>query len=1155
MQNFTNSKVRIFMLLLLLHTSVYGQLDIFQLMQRNDLRIDQVELLAKKYFDSTGTARGTGYKQYQRWRYEVGFHLNESGFKLPPNYDWETYAQWQKSQGNPITGAEAILNSNNGPWIEKGPFSWNRTGGWNPGVGRLTAIAVDPIDTAIIYVTSPGGGIWKTTNGGATWASLTDANGSWMNMFSIAIDPNNRNTIYAGSNAGILIKSTDGGNTWVGINRSMSNIVGKIIVHPTNSSIVLVAVQNGIFRTTDGGATWTRTFAGVMEDIEFKPNDPNTLYATGQFSPHVVRSVDGGITWTSLTVNNGITHSGRTLVSVSPAAPNKVYVAQANGNEFGRLYVSDDSGISFTTAVTGSTAGCTNFFGYETTGCGTGGQAGYDMAMCVNPQNANEVYLGGIIVFKSIDGGKTFSPQTAWSYPNSIGYNHADIHALEIVGKSLYSASDGGIYISTDNGDNWRDMSSGLGIRQFYRIANSKSNAQLFTGGAQDNGSSIFSPNGWIDWLGADGMDGLISPTNENLVWGTSQNGNLYRSFNKGQSYTTLTRPSAGEWVTPLNYVESEDAIYGGWTGIFKSTDSGATWKSVSGSAISTSLTAMAVAPSNPQFIYASKSTTLFYSSNGGTTWATTTLPSAINAIAVSPTNPSKVWVVCNSTFNRVFVSVNGGSSFTNISANLPNLIGRTIAVDSDADETVYVGMNVGVYYLNNTTNNSWINYTNNLPTAAINDIKIHKAGHLLRIASFGRGVWERPLVGNPPASCGTPTNLAVSNITASSATLSWSAINGANSYTIAYKLAGATAWMVASANHTGNSFVLSGLQAASSYDWRVAANCGNMQSANASSSLQTSISCQAPTSLNTTAITDVSALLSWNTASGAVSYQVEYKTASAENWSVWQANTTATSATITGLLPSTSYQWRVQTRCADGQSAYATMQFSTASPIVCRDVYETNNSSKQAKVITLGTGINASIGTSTDEDWFRVSIANASPTNLKITASQLPADYDIYLYDRNLRLVGASSNSNLTDEVIIFNTKATRTNYFVKVQGKNNSFNAQKCYALQAETSGTPWAPQTGAAYYSDETVEGAVVYPNPANTVAYLKFNSTIEGKATIYITNASGVLIKTQQHVLQNGFNQVTLQVSDLKPGMYLAKLEYGGFRFTKQIVIVR
>jgi hypothetical protein len=369
------------------------------------------------------------------------------------------------------------------------------------------------------------------------------------------------------------------------------------------------------------------------------------------------------------------------------------------------------------------------------------------MALCASPTDANEVYLAGIIVWRSTDGGISFIAQTVWSYPNGTGYNHADVHGLRWVNKTIYSNSDGGIFKSMDRADNWTNISTGLGIRQFYRIACSPTDANVITGGAQDNGSVARKPAGnWVDWLGADGMEGLVSPTNANNLWGTSQNGGFYRSTNGGNSYSGLTQPSSGNWITPLaTHPTVETTIYGGWTGFYRSINSGSAWTLLSGTTITAALDDIAVAPSDPNYLYASRGTSLYVSTDGGATWVTRTATGTISDICVHRTIPDKIYITTTSSSNHLQVSTNAGASFTAISTGLPSVAARSVVIENNAVQGIYVGMNTGVYYKNDTMSN-WLNYTGNLPTVAVNELEIQYASSKLRVATYGRGVWETPL-------------------------------------------------------------------------------------------------------------------------------------------------------------------------------------------------------------------------------------------------------------------------------------------------------------------------------------------------------------------------------------------------------------------------
>ena len=714
-----------------------AQFDIYALMERTDITLREAEEIANKHFERVGTERGTGYKQFQRWLYERKFHTDEYGYFISPLTEWNNYLQSTSNRNE-------VVNSAN--WIPLGPSGWNRTSSWNPGTGRLTHLAIHPSNEQIIYVSSPGGGIWKTTNGGANWAALTDNNSTWMNVYALTIDPSNQNIVYAGmANSVGIIKSSDAGASWTATGAGPSGTVRKILIHPTSTNIVFAAASNGIWRSINGGSSWSQVHNGSKEDIEFKPNDINIMYASGS---DVYRSIDNGLTWTAVGVAQGITNTGRTLVSVSAANPNIVYAVQANGSIFGRMYRSTDAGQNFITTVVGNPASGTNYFGYATNGTGTTGQATYDMAMDVSPVNADDVYIAGIICWRSTNGGNSFIALTAWSLPNTLGYNHADVHGLYWINSTLYSLSDGGIYKSVDFGDNWIDLSTGLGIRQFYRFANSQTNASVITGGAQDNGSVARQASGtWVDWLGADGMEGLVSPTDHLKLWGTSQNGALYRSTNGGNSYSGLGQPSSGQWVTPIwIHPTNETILYGGWTGVYKSLNSGSSWTNISSGVITTTLADIAVAPSDPNFIYASNGSTLYVTTNDGANWVTRTAPSAINDICVDPLIPNKIWIACNSTTNRVLVSTDAGATFTNVSSNLPAITARTVVVDDNMPRTIYVGMNIGVYYKME-PDAGWTNYSDNLPMVAINELEIQKASGKIRVATYGRSVWESPVV------------------------------------------------------------------------------------------------------------------------------------------------------------------------------------------------------------------------------------------------------------------------------------------------------------------------------------------------------------------------------------------------------------------------
>jgi hypothetical protein len=722
--------------LLFLDLSAQNKTDIFELMERQDLKFREVEQIADQYFNTVGRGQGSGNKHFERWRYEQQFHLNDDG----------TYRTLEEEY-NAFEQAIPVLRSKSNTravWSDLGPLTQNVTTSWNPGHGRCWTVAINPTNSNIIYAGTDGGGIWKTTNGGTSWVSLMDfTSSSWQSFYHIAIDPTNTNIVYAGLRSGGVIKSTNAGSTWFATGSGPSSIK-RIRIHPTNGNFVFATGSNGIYRSGNGGTTWTQVKTGSTEDIHFRPENSNIMYASTNSSATFWRSTDRGLNWTNITT--GITNSGRTLIGVSNNNPNLVYLLQASGSVFGRLYKSTDGGSSFTTTVVGGAS--TNYFGYEPDGTGTSGQATHDMAITVNPFNANEVHIAGIICWKSINGGASFTATTDWTWNNTFGYNHADVHSLVYQGTTLYSSSDGGIWKSNNNAADWTDISSNMGTRQFYRLACAKNHANVISGGAQDNGSVYRTTSSvWNEWLGADGMDAIISPTSSGTGIGTSQYGSIYRTTNYGATLSYLTKPTNGNWVTPLCWhPTSGTTVYGGWDGVYQSTNTGTSWTKISGTTITGNVECLVVAPSDANYIYASDGSTLYYTTDGGTTWASSTAAAAtISSICVSPLNPSKIWVTTTSSSNNVKVSTNNGTTFTNISAGLPSVAARSVAVENNTNENLYVGMNIGVYYRNN-VNPGWVEHATGLPLVAVNEVEVQQSGGKLRVATYGRGIWESPL-------------------------------------------------------------------------------------------------------------------------------------------------------------------------------------------------------------------------------------------------------------------------------------------------------------------------------------------------------------------------------------------------------------------------
>ena len=256
--------------------------------------------------------------------------------------------------------------------------------------------------------------------------------------------------------------------------------------------------------------------------------------------------------------------NGPKMIGVSDDDPNIVYILEASGGVFGGFHRSTDSAESFTKIDhTGK-----NYFGYSSFADDNSGQAPRDMDITVNPQNVMDVHIAGVLSWRSTDGGVNFDITSQWVPQNAafegIGYCHADIDIMEYVGNAtdgykLYVGSDGGIFVADDplnvSSSYYRDLTPGLGIRQFYRIGISQTDPVVVSGGSQDNGSSVLTSGGvWRDWLGADGMESFVDKNDSNILYGTSQGGTLYKSFSQGNARNGIASPEGktGNWITPF---------------------------------------------------------------------------------------------------------------------------------------------------------------------------------------------------------------------------------------------------------------------------------------------------------------------------------------------------------------------------------------------------------------------------------------------------------------------------------------------------------------------------------------------------------------------------------------------------------------------------
>ena len=727
-------------LLLFAFTTVSAQ-EYLRMIDDGTYRVSEIVEEAEAYFADKDKGRGSGYVQFKRWEYMAMRLQDENGY-LPSIEQRIAQQQAYDQFLNETAGSRLPLNDN---WQELGPVDWNATSGWNPGVGRITGFSVDANDNDHIIAGANTGGVWKSTDGGATWTPLNDYFSN-LYVYSVTIDPNDSDTYYFGSYSGIIFKSTDAGGTWTQIADLSNSLINKILIHPTNPDLIFASSQNaGIYRTTDGGANWTQVISGNGYDVVFKPGDTQVVYAGSQA---VWRSTDGGASFDLITGFN----SGAKMFGVSADDPEVVYVLDADQNEFGDLYKSTDSGQTYTSL--GHTN--RNYFGYDTAGFDSGGQAPRDMAIAVNPTDVNEVHIAGVLTWRSLDGGVTMLCTSDWipgaAASANIGYCHADVNILEFVGTTLFAGTDGGLFKATDtdnlNANYYEDLTTGMGIRQFYKIGISQTNDVIVTGGSQDNGTSFYTQaNGWRDWLGADGMEGFVDKDNTNIMYGTTQYGRLYRTVNGGTSYAGLQEPGpgSGNWVSPFEQdPQAPNTIYVGYTSVYKSQNSGSSWTTISQN-FGNDLDNMKIAPSDNNIIFAEVNGLVYRTADGGaTTWDQVTSPGGfVNSIAIHPTDPDKI-AVAVTTGAKVRISEDGGQSWSTLNANLPNFSALALTWDENPENGLYLGMDYGIYYIDDTFS-EWQPFSTNLPNVIINELEINQADGMIYAGSYGRGLWVSP--------------------------------------------------------------------------------------------------------------------------------------------------------------------------------------------------------------------------------------------------------------------------------------------------------------------------------------------------------------------------------------------------------------------------
>jgi photosystem II stability/assembly factor-like uncharacterized protein len=798
--------VRVAIMLALLSTGIAAQ-EILRPDLPESAPLPEYSQQYQAYFSKIGTGKGTGYRQYKRREEFIKPRNFPSGD--PVNFAALTWLHHYRTARSPefqagkAAAAAAGIVAN---WRAVRPAEEPQ----GIDTGRINALAFAPSEPTTVYAGTPAGGLWRTQDDGTTWASLTDSL-PMLGISDIAIDPLNPRTIYIltgdgegdprGSPSIGVLKSIDHGDSWqpTGLVWKIDQVHAghRLAIHPTTPAILLAATSAGLLRTADGGATWATVAPAAPRnpfwDVLFHPSDPSVVYAASQ--TNVYRSTDAGATWTKL--EGGLPSpsnraSTRIRLAVSPAGPDTLYVLYAAPTGFTLgLWRSDDRGTTFTRRSNSNSpptqANPTPPFDltkpnilHEANNF-NGRQADYDLAMAVSPTDINRVVVGGLDIWRSDDGGRTWAMKTNWKAEmGSYNYTHADIHVLAYRGNVLFTGTDGGVFRSDDDGDIWSnsaDFNTGGGIRQIYSICITPQDPNLIYYGSQDNGTWKLQIDGPLTKvLGGDGMVCRIDPKNSDTVYASVYFGYIVRSDDGGKEFKLerLPPPATGDgaWVTPYVLgVDDSDHIYACFADLWLGPDAGVgNWRNLTRGAIGASneCAQVAIAPADPKTIYVAKAGDfrswrrpgqgawppflggggVFRSTDGGATWETITgrLPFAegyVTDLAVSPSDPRRAWVTYSGyrANAKVFATTDGGRTWTNLSAGLPNLPVSTVVAQNSATHGVYIGTDAGVFYRDDRTGR-WLAFSDGMPTVIITSLAIDEVRKRIFAATYGRGVW-----------------------------------------------------------------------------------------------------------------------------------------------------------------------------------------------------------------------------------------------------------------------------------------------------------------------------------------------------------------------------------------------------------------------------
>ncbi|MBI2565910.1 MAG: hypothetical protein HYV63_02605 [Candidatus Schekmanbacteria bacterium] len=722
---------------------------------------------------------------------------------------------------------------------------WEALGPGNVG-GRTRALAIRLDLPSTLYAGSVGGGIWKSTDAGDSWRALDDFLPN-LAVSSLLIDRADPTRLYAGTGEGYynadairgagIFASTDAGASWQRLEATATTAfqyVNRLAQSPNDPSTLYAATRAGLQRSTDRGVSWTNalenpsarvagpasaardaaaaTSAGLLEVIVHPTRSPDLVLATsGSFvSDGVYRSTDGGESWTRVldSTSAGVA-VGRTVLAYAPSVPDTIYaaVADTDGAAAG-LFRSTDAGASWTLRHGGAAAG----LNWLDNVCFSGSNQGwYDLALAVDPVNANRLWLGGIDLFRSDDGGATIRHASYWYLIEVLfnSYAHADQHLIVFhpgydgaANTTVYFANDGGLFRSgnalaaTDSTFDcnifgladveYTNLNNGYGATQFYHGVPFPDGRTYF-GGTQDNGTVLGTDaDGADDWRRVHSGDGgyvAVDATNTDVLYAETTDISIVKSTNGGSSFKPATTgiSDTGLFINPFTMSPNNSQIL--WTGGYKpwrTTNAGAQWEQAGTFPGGGRVTALAVAPGNDAIAAMATSSGIVYRSanamDAAPAWSDVSagLPgSRISWITIDP-NDADVMYVTHSRFGagHVYRTTNGGGEWAVIDGSgdtaLPDVPAHTLAVHPEIPDQLYVGTDLGVYVtLDGGT--SWMVENTGFANVVTESLAVQQSGGRVRLFAFthGRGAFRTDISVTPTATVtATPTRTPVASAT-----------------------------------------------------------------------------------------------------------------------------------------------------------------------------------------------------------------------------------------------------------------------------------------------------------------------------------------------------------------------------------------------------